>query len=117
MVTVFQVEPAGIGRVCPPHPTLPRHLHQTPVVERATGSPVVNPVRTAEVVTVDDASQEFQLAVVERIPSLHAPTLPFQRTRARPVGHRVFRTLSGETANDMRSAPRSAPVTGIASSR
>ena len=76
VVAMFQGEPSSISRVRPPYATLPRHPHQTPVVKRAAGSPMANPVRVAEIVTIDDAPQELQLTIIERIPSPHTLTLP-----------------------------------------
>lgn len=75
MVAMLKVEATGIGRARPPHPCLACHRHQIPVLERTRRPPVLDAVRAAEVITAVDPAKQVELPLIERIPSLHHPTV------------------------------------------
>ena len=89
MMAMLHIEPAGIGRTRPPHTAVPRHPYQPSIVQRATRAPITHSVRAAEIVALDDALQELQLAIIKQIPPLHNATLP--RARSRHKASHAFR--------------------------
>jgi hypothetical protein len=64
MVAVFEVEPAGVGRLCSPPACFPCHRGQAPILERTSRPAVLDPVRVAEVNTCGDTPKDIELPLL-----------------------------------------------------